>query len=374
MLERLLYYSIHPGELTYLFQMKQKFKHFRPSGERLTVIAPLLSDEEFCFEALKKVSRSFSVVIQQLPEELRNPVCLFYLILRGLDTVEDDMQLDHEVKVNLLNSFATRMNEEAFTLENVGDTQDYRDLMLHFDKVLREYHKLDDKYKHVITDITERMAFGMNKYFVGEVISYEDWDEYCHYVAGLVGIGLSELFLASGIETDSRLKDENLSNHMGLLLQKTNIIRDFAEDLEGDRLFWPKAAWSNRVTNPSDLQQNQKKGWETLNELVLNALTHVPHCLNYMSALTNYDVFRFCAIPQLMAIATLYELYDNSDVLVKNVKIRKGKTARYFMSDMDFEATEKEFKIFLQKLYNRSHQPAIKELINQIEKRHELTV
>lgn len=374
MLERLLYYSIHPGELTYLFQMKQKFKHFRPSGERLTVMSTMLSDEEFCFEALKKVSRSFSVVIQQLPEELRNPVCLFYLILRGLDTVEDDMQLDHQVKVNLLNSFATRMNAEAFTLENVGDTQDYRDLMFHFDKVLREYHKLDTKYKVVITDITERMAFGMNKYFVGEVISYEDWDEYCHYVAGLVGIGLSELFLASDIETDSRLKDENLSNHMGLLLQKTNIIRDFAEDLEGDRLFWPKAAWSNRVKNPAELQANTREGLDTLNELVINALTHVPHCLNYMSALTNYDVFRFCAIPQLMAIATLYELYDNPDVLIKNVKIRKGKTARYFMSDMDFNATKKEFKLFLEKLYNRSQLPAIKELIIQIEQHNEVSI
>jgi len=374
MLERLLYYSIHPSELTYLFQMKQKFKHFRPSGERLTVMSTMLSDEEFCFEALKKVSRSFSVVIQQLPEELRNPVCLFYLILRGLDTVEDDMQLNHEVKVNLLNSFATRMNEETFTLEHVGDTQDYRDLMLHFDKVLREYHKLDDKYKHVITDITERMAFGMNKYFVGEVISYKDWDEYCHYVAGLVGIGLSELFLASGIETDNRLKDENLSNHMGLLLQKTNIIRDFAEDLDGERLFWPKVSWSSRVKSPKELQANTQKGLETLNELVINALTHVPHCLNYMSTLTNYDVFRFCAIPQLMAIATLYELYDNPDVLVKNVKIRKGKTARYFMSDMDLKATKKEFKLFLEKLYNRSQHPTIKELINQIEQHNEVSI
>lgn len=374
MLERLLYYSVHPSELTYLFQMKRKFKDFRPSEERLDTMAPDMSDDEFCFEALKKVSRSFSVVIQQLPEELRKPVCLFYLILRGLDTVEDDMKIDHKQKVEWLNTFASRMNQEAFTLDNVGDTQDYRDLMKHFDKVLREYHQLEEKYKVVITDITERMAFGMNKYFVGEVDSYEDWDDYCYYVAGLVGIGLSQLFIASGIEDDARLKDEALSNHMGLLLQKTNIIRDFAEDLDGDRLFWPKAAWNKVVSDPADLQKNEKQGMEVLNSLVVNALQHVPHCLNYMSALKNYDVFRFCAIPQLMAIATLFELYGNQDVLVKNVKIRKGKTARYFMSDMDFQATESEFRNFLEKLYNRSGDKTIKDIINKIEQRNAVGV
>ncbi len=38
-----------------------------------------------------QVSRSFAVVIQQLPQELQDPVCIFYLVLRGLDSVEDDM-------------------------------------------------------------------------------------------------------------------------------------------------------------------------------------------------------------------------------------------------------------------------------------------
>jgi farnesyl-diphosphate farnesyltransferase len=40
-----------------------------------------------CYDFLKKTSRSFSVVIQNLGPELRDAVCLFYLILRGLDTI-----------------------------------------------------------------------------------------------------------------------------------------------------------------------------------------------------------------------------------------------------------------------------------------------
>jgi farnesyl-diphosphate farnesyltransferase len=343
LIARILYYSSHPQELSYLFQMKKEFAQFKPIDKRLAQIASSTTDREFCYEALKKVSRSFAVVIQQLPKELQDPVCLFYLILRGLDTVEDDMSIDQKEKEQMLISFADRMNNETFTMSGVGDTDDYRDLMLHFDKVVREYQKLAPHYREVITDITQRMAEGMNKYANLDVISYDDWDDYCHYVAGLVGIGLSELFLASDLEDSLNLKNEDLSNEMGLFLQKTNIIRDYAEDLEQERIFWPKEAWENRVSKIADLQVQTDKGLQVLNEMIIHALQHVPACIRYLESLKNTQVFRFCAIPQLMAIATLKELYNNEDVLHKNVKIRKGKTAKYFMSINNFEQTKNEF-------------------------------
>jgi farnesyl-diphosphate farnesyltransferase len=59
----------------------------------------------FCYDMLNRVSRSFAVVIQQLPDRLRDAVCVFYLVLRALDTVEDDMALDDAVKLPLLRCF-----------------------------------------------------------------------------------------------------------------------------------------------------------------------------------------------------------------------------------------------------------------------------
>jgi hypothetical protein len=44
----------------------------------------------------------------------------------------------------------------------------------------------------------------------------DDYDKYCHYVAGLVGYGLSRLFYAAGTED---LASDQLSNSMGLFLQ-----------------------------------------------------------------------------------------------------------------------------------------------------------
>ena len=45
----------------------------------------------------------------------------------------------------------------------------------------------------VIADITKRMGTGMAKYIEKDVETVKDYDEYCHFVAGLVGVGLSQV-------------------------------------------------------------------------------------------------------------------------------------------------------------------------------------
>jgi hypothetical protein len=47
---------------------------------------------------------------------------------------------------------------------------------------------------------------------------------------------------------------------------------------------------------------------------VCNALHHLPHCIKYMQGLRDRDVFRFCAIPQIMAIGTLALCYNNGAI------------------------------------------------------------
>ncbi|KAL8154652.1 hypothetical protein AgCh_000122 [Apium graveolens] len=42
---------------------------------------------------------------QQLGPQLRDAVCIFYLVLRALDTVEDDTSISAEVKVPILINF-----------------------------------------------------------------------------------------------------------------------------------------------------------------------------------------------------------------------------------------------------------------------------
>jgi farnesyl-diphosphate farnesyltransferase len=157
--------------------------------------------------------------------------------------------------------------------------------------------------------------------------------QYCHYVAGLVGIGLSRLFAASGLEEKEVGLDHRLANSMGLFLQKTNIIRDYLEDVQEERHFWPKEAWSQFGSQLEDLAlpQHRTAAVHCLNLLITNALQHVPDVLLYMSRIRNQSVFNFCAIPQTMAIATLAVCYNNPNVFTGVVKIRKGQAVALMM-------------------------------------------
>jgi farnesyl-diphosphate farnesyltransferase len=70
-------------------------------------------NQRFCYDMLNRVSRSFAIVIQQLPKELRDAICIFYLVLRALDTVEDDMAIAKKEKVPLLKAFHEKIYDRS---------------------------------------------------------------------------------------------------------------------------------------------------------------------------------------------------------------------------------------------------------------------
>jgi len=121
---------------------------------------------------------------------------------------------------------------------------------------------------------------------------------------------------------------------MGLLLQKTNILRDFKEDVDDGRMFWPKEIWGKYASHPSELclPENADKARWALSEMTLDALSHATDALEYLSLLRNQTVFNFCAIPQVMAIATLEKCFGNLEVFERNVKIRRSTTVDVHIS------------------------------------------
>ncbi|KAI3745107.1 hypothetical protein L1987_58209 [Smallanthus sonchifolius] len=282
----------------------------------------------FCYSMLHKVSRSFALVIQQLGTDLRDAVCVFYLVLRALDTVEDDTSIDTMVKIPILMEFHRHIYDPDWHFE--CGKKEYKILMDQFQHVSTAFLELNDSYQEAIEDITMKMGAGMAKFICKEVDTIKDYDEYCHYVAGLVGLGLSNLFNVSGKEI---LFPESISNSMGLFLQKTNIIRDYLEDINDtpkSRMFWPREIWSKHVDKLEDLKhkENSEKAVECLNYMVTNALLHIEDCLKYMSNLRDPTIFKFCAIPQVMAIGTLTLCYNNTEVFRGVVKLRRGLTAK----------------------------------------------
>ncbi|KAK0611069.1 farnesyl-diphosphate farnesyl transferase [Immersiella caudata] len=325
--QQILYFLAHPNELRAIAQWKVWHEpvHKRdPSKETQT--------EKSCFHYLNLTSRSFSAVIQELNPELLMPICLFYLVLRGLDTIEDDMTLDLGLKEKLLRNFAVHMEEDGWTFNQNGPNEKDRDLLVHFDDVIVELKKVKKPYYAIIKDITIKMGNGMADYAlnaehnVNGVMSIKDYELYCHYVAGLVGEGLTRLFVESNLANPQLLVRMDLSESMGQFLQKTNIIRDIHEDFEDGRRFWPKEIWSKHVDKWEDMfkPENLDKALNCSSEMVLNALKHADECLFYMAGIRDQSVFNFVAIPQSMAIATLELVFRNPAIFKRNIKITKG--------------------------------------------------
>ncbi|KAB1255953.1 Squalene synthase [Camelus dromedarius] len=299
----------------------------------------LSSSLKTCYKYLNQTSRSFAAVIEALDGEMRHAVCIFYLVLRALDTLEDDMTISIEKKVPLLHNFHSYLYEPdwRFTESKEKDRQVLEDFPTVVMKISLEFRNLAEKYQTVIVDICRKMGFGMAEFLDKQVTSAQEWDKYCHYVAGLVGIGLSRLFSASEFEDPLVGEDTERANSMGLFLQKTNIIRDYLEDQREGREFWPREVWGKYVKKLGDFAkpENVDVAVQCLNELITNTLHHIPDVITYLSRLRNQSVFNFCAIPQVMAIATLAACYNNQQVFRGVVKIRKGQAIYQRIPDSD---------------------------------------
>ena len=355
----------HPGDLVPLL----KVKRMADNAKKL----PKEPNLAFCYDMLNKVSRSFAIVIQQLPHELQDAVCIFYLVLRALDTVEDDMSIPDDIKCPELEAFHEKIYDPEYTYP-CGEKH-YKRLMDEYPKVTAVFLALKKEYQDVIADITRRMGEGMSNFIKREVVTLKDWDEYCHYVAGLVGIGLSDLWASSLLEDKRFAEMEDLSNSMGLFLQKTNIIRDYLEDIVEEpapRMFWPKCVWSKygKTLDAFQHPENRESAVSCMNHLITIALSHGVDSLEYMSMLKNVDVFRFCAIPQVMAIATLAECYDNGKVFEGVVKIRRGLSARIMLNCLDIFDVAVMFKQYTQVIKSkvRSEDPSAKTTLRNLEK------
>lgn len=345
----------HPTELVAVVQLLWFRLPMHP--QNLKDSAPTLQRS---YELLNLTSRSFAAVIRELHPELRDAVMVFYLVLRALDTVEDDMTIDAKVKVPLLRLFDSKLDTKDWTFHELKEKD--RAVLEEFDVILAEYHKLKPEYQDIIKDITRKMGNGMADYILDDnfnlngVATVKDYDLYCHYVAGLVGEGLTKLIVLAKFGDDTLSEDGfERSELMGLFLQKTNIIRDYREDLEDGRLFWPKEIWSLYADRLTDLKEpaNRDAGLACINHLVLNALGHVKHVLEYLLLVKDPLTFNFTAIPQVMAVATLALVYNNPDVFERNVKLRKGTTCKLILNLRTLPGVVKIFRQYIREINHK---------------------
>jgi farnesyl-diphosphate farnesyltransferase len=226
---------------------------------RLTEIQKMeLNDLEkkYLDDMMNKVSRSFAIVIPSIEVPLQYYLAAAYLICRVVDNIEDCEQ-PFVWKQQHFQEFHQLVTEPTSAQPILaiwsqepwpGLTQDEAEMMgtVKGLKLWEIYARIPEKSRSIIRRWTSEMADGMLSVENPEkqslllhqngmrlLATESDYNEYCFYVAGTVGHMATELVADHyGLAEDVTSRLTTTCEACGRGLQKTNIIKDYAEDLE----------------------------------------------------------------------------------------------------------------------------------------------
>jgi len=277
---------------------------------------------------LDGVSRTFAFTIPQLPDGLRETVTNAYLLCRIADTIEDDPKLDADTK----DCFHRRFLDAASDGTGAGDfalelsaaivpttLAAERELIRDSPRVLHATHSLTDRQRRAVLRCLSTMSHGMAHFArsrsprgLADVAEYE---EYCYYVAGVVGEMLTELFCVHSPQIEAKRPQlEKRAVSFGLGLQMTNILKDIWDDHEHGVCWLPKDVFAEHgfdiLQLEPDLNSNGQAFAAAIQELVGIAHGHLRQALDYTLTIDKNEegIRRFLIWAALLATSTLKKI------------------------------------------------------------------
>src|SRR6202789_1175789 len=216
------------------------------------------SDEVYQDQILPHVSRTFALTIPQLPLGLRSAVTNAYLLCRIADTIEDEPALSPPEILEFLQRFSAVVGgqgESGALAREIGQRLSERtlaaerELVGNMGRVLGVLARLNPAQRAAIQRCVELMCYGMPRFQFSASLKglsrSTDLDDYCYYVAGVVGEMLTELFCDYSAEVAQRraaLHDLAASFAQGL--QMTNILKDVWEDRSRGACWLPQEVFT----------------------------------------------------------------------------------------------------------------------------------
>jgi farnesyl-diphosphate farnesyltransferase len=285
-----------------------------------------LPAQDFCYESLRKVSRSFYVNTVALRNPIRDYVCVAYLLCRIADTIEDDPGLSVDAKEQGFVLFKDGLSLGAPVagwsdfVATLKSSSDELELALNFHTVLAQFSAFPQRIRDIISKHVVIMADGMLLYcnkLEGRRESIENFselDDYCYYVAGVVGELLTAVFSEEmDIPPAALAQLQKNAVAFGLALQYVNIINDYSTDNERGIVFWPDSCVRDGVDPQKPLREMSR------------------HCLDYIVDSFEYvryiprkerTVRGFCLLPLFFAVATLKQINQDRRNLGHRQKVK----------------------------------------------------
>jgi farnesyl-diphosphate farnesyltransferase len=287
------------------------------------------SDQAYQDEILPHVSRTFALTIPQLPAALSVPVTSAYLLCRIADTIEDEPALTPPETLDFLQRFsaivAGRGDPQALARDLKQRLTDRtlateRDLVANMDRVTRVMAGLSPPQRAAIQRCVELMCYGMPRFQFNSSLRglarSSDLDDYCYYVAGVVGEMLTDLFCDYSPEIAQRRAPlAALAASFAQGLQMTNIIKDVWEDRSRGACWLPQEVFTRHGVDLAQVsaQTADARFSAGMNELVAIAHAHLRNALDYTLLIPGKEkgIRRFCLWAIGLAILTLRKVAHN---------------------------------------------------------------
>ena len=288
------------------------------------------------YEMLRNVSRTFSLSIEQLPQELRETVTVAYLLFRISDCLEDHAELVAERKATLLRLWGdivtgSRPAHDLITqISELDDSDPEVYVARRADIVMQYLNNIPEQPRKILTSHVYETSQGMARWqehgpFVN---TEEEMDDYMHQVAGRVGYLLTDIF--SWYSPAINKIHESLiplGREFGLALQTVNIIRGLRKDYERGWVFVPATFFKKIGLSREEFfdKTNMDKALSVIKLLVDKARRHLNNGLTFITLLPRKErrIRLFCIWPLLFAVKTLALSRNNPEVLTSETKITR---------------------------------------------------
>jgi len=285
-----------------------------------------VTDEVYQDRILPHVSRTFALTIPELPAALRTPVTSAYLLCRIADTIEDEPVLSADEVLVLLQRFVAvlyaQQDGAALARELAPQLSDQtlpaeRDLALNLARVVRVMSGFTPPQRAAIQRCLEVMCSGMHKFqrtaSLRGLPRSTDLDDYCYYVAGVVGEMLTDLFCDYSVTiAQRRAALDELAVSFAQGLQMTNILKDIWEDRRRGACWLPQEVFSRHGFDLSRLSVGQRDaGFDAgMSELVGIAHAHLRNALAFTLVIPGKEagIRRFCLWAIGLAVLTLRKI------------------------------------------------------------------
>lgn len=226
---------------------------------------------------LKDTSRTFFIPINLLKKDLKQAVSTAYLVYRGIDEIEDHETLPNETKVVILKQISELFKKPVTEEEYMAIIAPIKDQLPEVSvRVVDWLNACPESAQYLVRETGSEMAYGMAIWAEKDwqVKTKEDLDSYTYYVAGIVGVLLSQLWDWSyGYDYD-----KDLTIGFGRGLQAVNILRNQEEDLEERGVNFVPDGW-------------------TRDDLFVYAEENLAKADTYIATLTEKSTILFCRLP-----------------------------------------------------------------------------